>query len=90
MKWILMMLFLIGATPIHNKYDTEQKINDEFRNIVDNTQGIQHKIFVTTPTLSDMQNGEIVIISTGSDQRLLWRSSQEIYAVVGSCITVVR
>ncbi len=90
MRWLWLIPLLVAFTPIHDIYDTKEKIKDEFRNIEQNLQPVQFKVFATTPALADLQDGEIVIISSGINQSLIWRSQAEIYAVHGSCITIVR
>ena len=90
MRWLILGVFLLAFTPIHQEYETKEKIKAEFKNVELEKQDVSHQVRITTPTLTDMEDGEIRVISTGTLQFLIWRANQEIYAVQGSCITVFR
>ena len=64
MKWIIMSLFLMAMTPIYYVHDKTDKIDDEFKNYSDNLQSRQFTVFTATPTFQELQEGEIVIISS--------------------------
>ncbi len=86
---VLILTVLVGFTPIHNNYNEEQKINDEFRNVEQNLQPKEFRVVSTTPTLDDMKDHEVVIFSSGII-RIMFRENQDIYSVTPSCVTVFR
>lgn len=86
---IFLCFFLLGLTPIFNTHEDKDQIDDEFRNAYLNFQPLQYRVVEATPTLTDLQDGEVVIFSSGA-VKLMWRNLQEIYAVTGSCVTVRR
>lgn len=92
MKWIIltMCLGLMGLTPLSTSHETQRKTDDEFINLYGGVQPRSLKVFSSTPSLSELQDGEQVIFSTGSFVRLFFRSNQEIYSVNVSCITTRR
>ena len=77
-------------TPIYDQHDSQEKVDEELRNIYYAAQSNQFTIFTDTPTPTDLKDGEIVIYSSGTVQKLIWRDGEDIYAVQGSCITVRR
>ena len=87
---VIALLCLLGLTQIGNKYKDENVVNDEFKNLYLNVQPIKHKVFKSTPVLSDLQDKEIVIISSGTVIKIMFRDNQEIYSVNTSCVTVIR
>ena len=78
---------MCGFTPISSEYDTQDKIKDEFKQVELSVQDKQFTIYKTTPNLSDLQNGQIVIFSSGV-VRIFFRENQDIYSINTSCITV--
>lgn len=90
MKWLLLALFLVGFTPITATHDSTENIDAEFKNIESSLQDQQFRVVKDTPVLSDLKDGEIVIFSSGTLNKLLFRSNQEVYAVQFSCITIRR
>lgn len=89
MRFILLALGLMAFTSIHSKHDTPEKVDEEFAHIEKEAQGRQFTVWQTTPNVSQLRDGEIVVFSTGAI-KLMYRVGQEIYAVSGSCITVRR
>jgi len=88
--WLLFLPMLLGLTPTHNSYESESLSRGEFRNVTDNAQDRQFRIVSSTPVLSELRDGEIVIVSSGTYGKVMFRSNQEIYAVDASCVTVRR
>lgn len=88
---LLFVLLLFGFTPIHDKYDAEIKIREEFRNLENTVQPKQfRRIFRSTPALTDLEDGEMVIVSTDGIKNIMWRDNIDIYSIKGSCVTVLR
>ena len=89
--WLIPMCFFLVAAyhPQYETYETKEKIGDEFKNIETDVQSAAFKVFKTTPNLSDLRDGEIIIFSSGA-VKLMWRNLNDIYMVQGSCITIRR
>ena len=83
------VLFL-GLTPISNDYSKKESIEMEFKNIYGQAQDKQFTIASATPTLTALQDGEMVIFRTGDLSGLMYRSGNEIFKVNASCVTVTR
>lgn len=91
MKWALFLIpFLLGLTPIHEKYESEEKIREEFKNVYDEAQAKSFEIVNDTPALNDFPKGNMVIFSSNTVRKILFRVDQDIFAVTASCITVRR
>ena len=88
MIWILCFL-LMAFKPIHQIYDTPDKINEEFQNVEDDLQSQQYRVFSSTPNLSELKDGQIVIFSSGAI-KIMFRQNNDIYSVNASCITIRR
>jgi hypothetical protein len=86
--WLLSLL-LLAFKPIQEVYDKPEKIKDEFDNLEQDAQSEQFDVWKTTPNLTDLKDGQIVIFSSGAI-KLMWRNRNDIYAVQGSCITIRR
>lgn len=84
-----MALALCAFTPLTTQHDTTKKTDDEFVNVYYAGQPKQFRVVESTPILSELQDNEVVIFSSGA-VKLMWRDAQEIYAVTGSCVTVRR
>lgn len=80
---------VFAFAPIYTKHDEENKTNDEFINIYNQAQPRQFRVVTATPIVSDLQDGEVVIVSSGTI-RLMLRSNIEIYSINLSCVTVRR
>lgn len=89
MRWLL-ILFLMAFTPIHSDYEDPRTIEAEFRNVELNLQDQQFTILASTPNLQDLKDGQIVIVSSQTYNKLMFRSNQEIYSINVSCVTVRR
>lgn len=79
----------MGFSQLHNRYLNEFQIQSEMRNIFSGTQPRQFKTISSTPSLLSLQDNEVVIFSSGA-VKIMWRNKQEIFAIAGSCVTVVR
>lgn len=93
MRWLALSIFLCGFTPIASDHDSTEKVNQEFRNIENSLINDEVQIYSSTPTLREVKDGSVFIIKGSSYttwSSLMWRSGQEIYRVVGSCVTIVR
>lgn len=92
MRWaiLILSLFCLGLTPVHEKYDSEQKVTEEFKNIFDGAQSREFVVVNDTPVLNDFISGRVVIFSSNTVRKILFRVDQDIFAVSASCITVRR
>lgn len=89
MRWLLLCLPLMAFTPIFNDY-TPENTRDEFRNVEAALQDQQHRVFLSTPNLNDLKDGELVRVSSGTFFKMMIRDNQDIYAIGVSCVTVRR
>lgn len=91
MKWFIIpiALCLTAFTPIRQQHKDLKEVDEEFSNIENTLQDQQHRVVISTPVLSDLKDGEIVIMSS-STVKLIFRNNQEIYSIDISCITVRR
>ena len=90
-RWIwLLAIPLFAFTPIHWDYSQPENVRDEFRNAENDLQSKQFDVFPTTPALSELRDFQIVVITSNSYVKLMFRSGQDIYAVTVSCVTVKR
>lgn len=92
-KWLffsVLALLLCGFTLVDQKHETPEAVDAEFFNVSQNLQGRQFYIYLSTPNFSELQDGEVVIVSSGTFNKLMFRSGQELYSVTPSCITVTR
>ena len=87
--WIPSLLLLLGLTPVHDKHESPDKTDVEFKNLFDNAQGKDFVVMESTPAVSDLIDGQIIIFSS-SAVKIMFRQNNEIYAVSMSCITVRR
>lgn len=88
--WILALaLGLCAFAPIYTTHETQDKVDNEITNLYTQAQSNQFRVYVGTPNLSEMKDGEVIISSAGL-VRLMFRQGQEIYTVNFSCITVRR
>lgn len=92
MKWLIIisMPFLLGFVAIHSEYDKEEKIVEEFRNVYDEGQAKKFEVVNDTPALNNFPSGNVVIFSSNTVRKILFRVDQDIFAVDASCITVRR
>lgn len=65
---LLIFFFLTGILSAlsqrSNSYKTETEIMGEFSNLYSGVQSKDFVIFTTSPTLRDLNNGEVAIVST--------------------------
>ena len=87
--WGLLILPLLGLTPVFNDYSDKEQIGIEFKNVYDGAQSRQFTVWKTTPGLSELRDGEMVIYSSGT-VFLMLRDNQDLYQVQVSCITIKR
>lgn len=70
----LSLFFLTGALlKLHNRYNEEYLIKQEFENLYQTSQSKDFRLFRTTQTLTDMVDREIVILDTGTVQSIIVR-----------------
>ena len=87
--FIPVCFLLMGAyAPQYEDYGNG-KINDEVKNIEQDLQSKSFRVFTTTPNLSDLQDGEIVIFSSGA-VKIMFRNLNDVYSVNASCVTIRR
>ena len=80
---------LLGLTQVHNKYENERNIFNEFQNIYRTVQDRQFKVLSSTPRLTELRDGEM-FISSGTAVKFMFRFGQEIYSINTSCVTITR
>jgi hypothetical protein len=94
MRYLLLIPLLCAFTPLYTEHDGQQKTDDEFKNVYQQSQPLNMRVFSSTPNLADVQEGELVMISSntrgGSYSRLMYKNNLEIYAISGSCVTIRR
>ena len=61
----LCLVLLTGLTPIYNTHDSQEKIDEEFRNLYLNVQPKQFVVVDSTPEATEFQNAEFVIFNSG-------------------------
>ena len=88
--WIFFLIPLFGFTQIYQNHDNTEKTDTEFTNIYSQSQSNQFKVILATPSLADLKDGEIVIVSSGTYQKIMFRQNQEIYSINVSCVTIRR
>lgn len=89
--WILCAtVHLLSVTPSVQTYNTPDQIAAEVKNVTDNCQDKQFTVYVATPNLRDLRDGEIILVASGTYNAVIYRVGQDIYKVVPSCITVTR
>ena len=84
--WVLLVLPLLGLTPIYNEHTTQDKVDEEFRNIFLNVQPLQFIVVTSTPNATEYQEGQIVIFSSGVIKLMLSQGST-VYQVTFSSIS---
>lgn len=95
-KWLWFVFsFAISSkafcfTPIYSVHDNTRKIDEEFSNVEQDLQSQQFTTFTSTPNLNDLKDGQIVIVSSGSYNKLMYRTGLDIYAISVSCATIRR
>lgn len=88
--WILSLPLILGFTRIHWDYERPEYVREEFSNLETNVQDQSFTVFTGTPTLSDLKDGQIVIVSSGTFNKLMYRIGQEVFSVDVSCVTYIR
>lgn len=94
MKWryvaFLLPFAICAFAPLSTVHDTPQKVDAEINHIYDEAQPLNFRVQSDTPTLKDMQDGEVIIVASNTWVRFMFRSNQEIYSINPSCVTVRR
>lgn len=92
MRWLTLALIpaLMAFAPLVSTHDSTDKVDQEIRNIEQNLQGVEFAVVTDTPALTEMRDGQILLLSSGTVNKLIWRVNQEIYAVSGTSITIRR
>ena len=80
----------MAFTPVFTVHDTTAKVDQEIKNLENAVQNKEFTIKSSTPNLSDLRDGEFVIVSSGTFTKVMFRRNQEIYSINVSCITVTR
>lgn len=88
--FVSLCLPLLGFTRIHEDYEISEYIRDEFANVENTVQDQSFRVFNSTPNLLDLKDGEIVLMSSNTVNKLMYRNNQEIYSINASCVTVRR
>lgn len=91
-KWFAFLgLLCLGLTPIYDKHEKMEQITEEIKNIEVIVQDKQFRFIETsTPTLVELEDKEIIVISTNGIQGLLYRNGIDLFLLSGSCVTVKR
>ncbi len=90
LELILLSLLFCGslsyasAPKLKQKYDNETAINQEFRNVYDNFENLNFKIVQSSPVVNstgttNINNGEIVIVSSGTYGALFFRVNNRLF-----------
>lgn len=86
-KLLFLILFipsnLFAWSQTNQTYRDEKTIRREFNNIYLNAQSKQFEIFKTTPNLNQLQDGQIVLVSS-TNRGLAWRDGQTVYFMTSS------
>lgn len=90
MKWLILSFGLMAFAPIFQDYKDAKNIKDEFANVEATLQDQQFEVRNTTPNLRDMKDGQIVIVSSMTYTKIMFRQNQEIYSINVSCVTIRR
>lgn len=88
--WFILAMLLCAFSPIVNEHRTPAQVDGEFTNLYDQAQPKQFRVVNSTPAFAEFKDGEVIVFSSNTVNKILWRSGEEIYAVIGSCITVRR
>jgi len=70
---------LMALTQTRNVYKEEADINAEFKNVFLTAQSKQFSVRTSTPLLSDLMQGEIVIVNTGGVHHFFTRIGSKLY-----------
>lgn len=91
MRWLypFLILGLCGFGPIYTQHDSPEKLDGEFKNAYDQAQARQFRVFTATPNLNDLQDNEVIIVSSGAI-KMMFRSGQEIFSINVTSVTVRR
>ena len=72
-----------GITQVNARFNQEESIRTEFVNLYDYVQAKQFKLFTGTPTLRDLGEREVALLSTGAVS-MVFRSSSTLWFVKAS------
>ena len=80
-------VMFLGLTPISNDYSKKDNVESEFKNLYGQVQDKQFTIVSATPTLTDLQDGQIIIWKAGNVSGSDIKFSTESYASSTTYIT---
>lgn len=89
-KWLPLVFLLMAFTPIYDKHETTEKVDNEFKEIEQTVQPKQWATFSSTPIVKELSDKQVVIVSSQGWSTIMWRDNNEIYSIRGSCSTVLR
>lgn len=75
----LFVFTLMGLSQRSNRYNNDRDIGIEFNNLFSNVQPKQFTIATTTPTSSNLQEGQIFIINSNNSQCFITRIGTNTY-----------
>ena len=81
---------LYGINPVYNTYEKPHEIQAEFDNVFANAQDQGFFVFKSTPNLNQLKDNQIVIVSSGTYTKLMFRRNVDIFSINVSCVTVRR
>ena len=76
----LFIAFLCAFSRERFSYNNPNDVYYEFQNVYKNAQPKNFKIMTTTPTLSQLENGEVVILKSNPDS-LIFREGQKLHYI---------
>jgi hypothetical protein len=80
----------MAFTLIHSDHSKKEKLEQEFNHIENSVQDRQFTVVQSTPNLGDLRDGEMVIVSSGTYTKLMFRMNEEIFSINVSCVTIRR
>jgi hypothetical protein len=80
----------MAFTLIHSDHSKKDKLEAEFNHIEGSVQDRQFTVLESTPNLRDIRDREIVIVSSGTYTKLMFRMNEEIFSINASCVTIRR
>ena len=78
-----------GLSPVNNDFK-DTSLDVEFKNIYDNAQAKEFRVFRSTPPLSELRNMEGAIVSSNTLVYFIFRADENLYRVNVSCIAAGR
>lgn len=87
MRWfisasiIVVIATLVSARQLFNKYNNLEDVEQEFNNVFQLMEHVSPKVVTSTPVVSNLMNGELVIVSTGGVVSLFTRKNESLWSV---------